>query len=375
VSEESNDRGSRNGIREEVGFHRPENLQPVRILELGRDWRPSTLPESVEEFLRWLGSHSLLCVPGRDQSRTRLVSTLLHGNEPSGVRAVHQWLRAGRKPAVDVLIFIGAVETALTPPGFAHRFLPGSLDMNRCWLPPFETPEGVVAHEVLRLIRQTHAESLVDIHNNTGHNPAYGVGVVPGAAELNLTSLFGDRFVHSPLRLGTLAEATCNDFPSIAIECGRSHDPAADAVALAGLERYLETDVIDYQRVVPDHMSVLVDPVRVCVREGVELAFGDGPVAGADVTVDLDIDRHNFEELAPETEIGWLGERRVWPLEALDETGRDLSKEFFDIREGRMVTRQPIIPIMMTTNRDNALSDCLFYVVKRGQEIHGQGVD
>jgi hypothetical protein len=303
-------------------------------------------------------------VKGRDTSRTRIASTLLHGNEPSGLRAAHAWLRTGRVPAVNALLFIAAVRTALETPAFTHRFLPGRIDLNRCWLPPYEGRVGSFAHEILRLLRQSNAESLVDLHNNSGHNPPYGVGPDPGAAGLNLVAFFAERFVHSPLQLGTLVEATRDDFPSVSVECGRAGDPAADAAALSGLERYLEEDQLELRRVNPKCMDVFTDPVRVCIRAGVELAFGEGPVAGADFTVARDVDRHNFESLAPGVPIGWVRGGADWPLEALGEASRDLSHGLFALRDGVLETRKAIVPIMMTTNRRNALDDCLFYVVQ-----------
>jgi len=344
-------------------------LAPLRVLVRGEGFTTAELPSRVEDFLAWLGGPCLLRVPGRDRGRSRIVAALLHGNEPSGVLAMHDWLRSERMPAVDALLFIAASQTALARPTFGHRFLEGRADFNRCWLPPYETPEGRVAHEVLHLMRECRAECLVDLHNNTGHNPPYGVGPVPGAAELNLVSLFADRFVHSPLTLATLVEATRDDFPSVTIECGRSGDPAADAVARRGLELCLERATLEPRRVEALSMRILVDPVRVAVRRGVELAFGDGPVAGADFTVAIDIDRHNFERVAPGTPLGWLGPRGVWPVEARGETGRDTSGELFEVVEGRLQTRRSMIPIMMTTNRSNALADCLFYVVEEGRPV------
>jgi len=345
---------------------------PIRVVEREAALRPERIPARVEDFLGLLGGPALISVKGRDTRRTRIVATLLHGNEPSGLRAVHAWLRTGHVPAVNTLIFVAAIRTALTPPGFAHRFLPGRDDLNRCWSPPFEARAGAFAHEVLRLLRESNAESLVDLHNNTGHNPSYGVGPVSGAAELNLVSFFAERFVHSPLQLGTLVEATRHDFPSVTVECGCSGDPVADASALAGLELYLAEECLEERQVGAKRMQVFVDPVRVNLRDGLELAFGDGPVAGADFTVARDLDRHNFERLAREVAIGWLGARGVWPVEALGREGRDLSRDFFDVRDGVLETRRSLIPIMMTSNRSNALADCLFYVVQRGETLGGE---
>jgi hypothetical protein len=345
---------------------------PIRVVEREAALRPERIPARVEDFLGLLGCPTLISVPGRDPSRTRIIATLLHGNEPSGLRAVHSWLETGHEPAVNALIFVAATRTALTPPGFTHRFLPGRNDLNRCWFPPFDGRAGAFAREVLRLFRESNAESLVDLHNNTGHNPPYGVGPAAGAAELSLVSFFAERFVHSPLRLGTLVEATRDDFPSVTVECGCSGDPVADASALAGLEAYLAEERLERRRSRAKRIEVFVDPVRVYVRDGVELAFGDGPVAGADFTVAGDVDRHNFEHLEPGVTIGWLGASGVWPIEALGEKGHDLSRDLFDERDGVLETRQSLIPIMMTSDRSNALADCLFYVVRRGETLGGE---
>jgi len=299
-------------------------------------------------------------VRGRDRKRVRVVSTLLHGNEPSGTTALHRWLLEGPAPAVDVLLFFGAVETALAGPGFAYRFLPGARDFNRCWLPPHPGEEGELARQVLERLRERTPECLVDLHNNTGDNPAYGVSPRIGLPERNLVTRFAHRIVHTPLRLGTLVEATCDEWPSVTVECGRAGDPLADGLALAGTRRLLEADSLKLDDE-PPLLEVVVDPVRVSMRPGIELEFGDGPSRGGGLTISRDIDRHNFELLPRGSCIGWLASGCDWPIEALAAGGRDRSFELFELRDGRLETRVELIPVMMTTDRANALADCLFY--------------
>jgi len=336
---------------------------PLRVLERETALPKDRIPPTAAEFLELLAEPTLISAKGHDTSRTRIVSTLLHGNEPSGLNAIRNWLSTGRIPAVNTLLFIGAVRTARRPPGFAHRFLPGRIDLNRCWFPPHVGRVGEFAGEVLRLFKEAQPESLIDLHNNTGHNPPYGVSPRVGSEERNLVAYFADRVVHTPLRLGTLVEATQDDFPSVTIECGRSGDPIADATALAGLERYLDDHRAEHLGANPPSMEVLTNPQRVTVRDGVDLAFGEGPVLDAEFTVARDIDRHNFERLEPGVPIGWLAEGAAWPIEVLGTDGRDLSRELFTLRDTILETRRAITPIMMTTNRRNAIDDCLFYVV------------
>jgi hypothetical protein len=320
------------------------------------------VPETPEAFLRDLGGPALLRVPGRDPSRSRAVATLLHGNEPSGLRALHHWLRRGETPAVDVLVLLGGVEAALAPPGFAHRMLPGRRDLNRCFRAPFEGGEGALAAELLGALESARPEALIDIHNTTGHTPPYGVGPSAGARQLGIVALFAERFLRSDLRLGALVEASDARCPSVTIECGRAGDPAADAVARAGLERFLRAGHLD--AAAGAGVRVLADPVRVEVSAGARVTYGDGPEPPYDLTVARDVDRHNFETLDCGAPIGWLGRRDAWPVVARGADGREISRELFDAEDGVLRARCPLVPIMMTTDAGIAASDCLFYVVR-----------
>ncbi len=338
----------------------PELVSLLRSLERPP---PSALPEDASAFLAQLGGPTCIRVPGRDRSRTRVATTLLHGNEPSGLRAFLGWLRGGAEPAVDAHLIVASVQAALEPPGFSHRMLPGRRDLNRCFHGPFDDTEGALAQEILRAIREAEPEALIDIHNNTGHNPSYGVGVEVTPEALALVSRFGSAFVWSHLRLGALMEVL-RDIPSATVEVGRSGDPEADAVALRGLTRFLGDETLDADPAVP--MRVLVTPMRVCVREGARLLVSDLPPDAAhpaDLVIRADLDRHNFERIEPGTRLGWVREG-TRPLVLLDEDGRDRADFYFEVRGGALIVRRSIIPIMITTDPAVAASDCLFYVVR-----------
>ncbi|MDP3936939.1 MAG: succinylglutamate desuccinylase/aspartoacylase family protein [Deltaproteobacteria bacterium] len=320
------------------------------------------IPHTPEDFLRWLGGPAILRVPGRDGARTRAVSTLLHGNEPSGLRALHRMLREGFVPAVDLVAFIGSVEAALSPPVFSRRALPDHPDLNRCFAPPFEQAERALAGQVLDQLRGAAPEALVDVHNTTGHTPPYGVGTIVADPQLHLVSLFASAYVHSDLRLGTLVEATEHEFPSVVIECGMAGEAASDALAKAGLERYLGAGDLEPIREAVSGITVVGRPIRVNIRTGARMAFGDAPVPGADITIRSDIDGENFKPMPRGAVVGWLS-GGAWPLWAVGVEGQDVSRDLFAARGEILETRRDIIPIMMTTDPEIALSDCLFYVV------------
>ncbi len=322
------------------------------------------VPGDADAFLAGLCGPTILHVRGRDRGRARVVAGSLHGNEPSGLRAIHRVLADRVEPAVDTWFFVGAVEAARAAPGFAHRMLPGRRDLNRCFRPPFDGPDGAIAREALARLRAVAPELVVDLHNNTGHNPAYAVGPSTEGLYLGLTALFARSFVHSRLSLGTFSEAFADLAPSIAVECGRAGDPAADATAHAGLLRLLRLEHPD-ALVAPDKLAILVDPVRVMLQPGASLAFADAPVPGSQLTLVPDVDRHNFQTLAPGTALGWI--EGPWPLVALDEHGRERAHELLLDDGGILRTRTTIVPMMATTDVAAARGDCLFYAASRQQ--------
>jgi hypothetical protein len=343
-----------------------ERQSRLKTLHWGSDLGQENLPIDEVDFLRMLAGPTLIIVPGADPTRTRVATTLLHGNEPSGLRAMHRWLRSERRPATNAMLLIACVDTALQEPVFTNRHLPERRDFNRCFSPPWMDEQGELAKEILSTIKKAEPDCLVDLHNNTGHNPAYGVAVRLGVEDLALVDLFADRVVHAPLTLGTLVEGTIENCPSVTIECGRSGDPVADVVAQVGLGKLFETVDLDLQKPIVK-MKILDEPIRVCVSSEVELAFGDSADPSASLTISADIDRHNFELLPAGAVIGWIKPDSAWPLDARRPDGTECSRELFCIRGEVLETCSDFIPIMMTTKPVIAKSDCLFYATRESR--------
>jgi hypothetical protein len=321
------------------------------------------VPNDEARFLASLDRPTIFRVRGRDGSRTRAVSAMLHGNEPSGFRAVHALLRADEPPAVDLVCFVGAVQAARAAPPFSHRMLPDRRDLNRCFRAPWDGVDGAVARDVLAVLREARPEALVDLHNNSGHNPPYAIATHVTPARLGLASLLVDRVIESELRLGSLMEAFGAVFPAITVECGRSGTRDADRVARDGLARYASVDRLPLADS-STRLRLYGDALRVTLRPGAVVEFASAPKGGADLTLDADVDRHNFTELAAGTRIGWVTCGAPWPLEARDAEGQLVSRVLFECKGGELVTAQPIIPVMMTTDPAAAACDCLFYIVR-----------
>ncbi len=347
---------------------------------------PNVIPADPLALLGALDGPVAWRVRGRDPTRVRVVTTLLHGNEPSGLLALQSWLREGPSPAVDILCVIANVEAAKRSPVFTHRTVPGRPDLNRCFLGPFEGVEGRLARAILDLVEAIEPEALVDIHNNTGHNPVYGVGVEPTPEILGLCSMFGTRFIWSDLTLGALLEAV-TACPAATIEVGKSGEESANVAALQGLRRYVDAERLfepgdrsadGTALFEPDRVRVLRMPMRATIEPGLRLVMSTVPHADADLTMPDDLDRHNFELVEAGARIGWVKGARA-PLRLVDQDGRNRADEYFERRGDELVVRRPFMPIMITTDAAVAASDCLFYVVhdataeSRGADGDGSG--
>lgn len=332
-------------------------------VDVRSDVAPQDVPGDVKQFLSRLERPTVFRIPGRDRTRTRAVTGLIHGNEPSGLRAIHALLRDETRPAVDVVCAVGAVEAARAPPALSQRMLPGRRDLNRCFRPPWDGTDGAIARSLLSILNDARPEALVDLHNNSGHNPPYAIVTRLDDARAGLVSLFADRLITSELRLGSLMEALAPSLPVATVECGRAGTADADRVAREGLRRYVSLDALPRGEG-PAKLTLYGDAVRVTLRPGTRVSFAGAPRSDVDLTLDVDVDRHNFSRLPAGTRIGWIAQSAVWPLVACDETGHDVAHALFESHGGALVTAREVIPVMMTTDPLAAATDCLFYVVR-----------
>ena len=329
------------------------------MLNLLRDPQPDQVPQRVNEFLQALPGPVAIHLTGEDTSRTRVLVTLSHGNEPSGLEAVHQWLLEGRRPAVNVVIILGAVEAALAEPLFFHRQLPGTRDLNRCFNPPYKDRQGQLAQAMLRHIRELAPEAVVDLHNTSGSSSAFAVSFFESPEHKGIVGLFVSRMIKTGLRLGSLMEQDCG-CPVVTIEAGGSQDDTSDLVAREGIARYfLEQDVFT------EHEKVVLfrHPLRLELAPHSRIDFAERPLHDRDITVRPDIERFNFAPVERHNMLGWLGSEGLAHLRiGSDETPHDV-EEFFRVEDGRLLPNQDMRLFMATTRPDIAASDCLFYFV------------
>jgi Succinylglutamate desuccinylase / Aspartoacylase family len=336
----------------------------VRRFRFLRNPLATEIGSNVEEFLRILGGPSCIYLDGVDADRTRAFVTLLHGNEPSGARALFHWLKSGRQPAVNVVCIVASVTAALQPPLFSHRMLPGARDLNRCFRPPFADEQGRLAEEILEILHLHHPEAVIDMHNTSGSGPAFGVCTHQDREHDALVSIFTPRLIVSNLGLGALMDISEHSYPTVTIEVGGRADLEAQELASTGLARYFTAEHVLAREGVEHRLELFVDPVRLELNPGVSLTYAARAAPDADVTLLPDVERHNFGMVGPDVPLGWArGEpRRLFT--ALDAGGRCAVGRLVRVEDGVLYPAQALKLFMVTNNAAIAHADCLFYAVE-----------
>lgn len=333
---------------------------------------PEQVGATLTAFLQQLSGPTIIHLEGRDKSRCRVVVTLLHGNEPSGLKAIHQLLREGVEPEVSILVAIVSVNAAREDPLFSHRFLPGERDINRLFRPPFTGAQGALAEKLLAIIRSAAPEVVLDIHNTSGNGPDFAVCIRDHRHYLDLAEQFTDRLVITDLRIGALMEVEDLGCPILTLECGGAQQPQSDTVAVRSLSHFFHAPDL-FEPVLSEKIDIYHHPVRLELEEGASLCYAEGPQSGVDVTLPATIDHYNFGITWPDTPLAWLGPQGIQTLKLRDASGNNRIDEYFAVREGVLYPRQMLKLFMVTTNPDIAISDCLLYAVKEAdhqQEKH-----
>ena len=318
---------------------------------------------NVEEFLRSLGGPTCFFLEGEDDTRTRALVTLLHGNEPSGAMALFRWLKSCERPAVNVICIIASVAAALEPPLFSHRMLPRARDLNRCFRPSFDGAQGALAEEILEILHMHHPEAVIDMHNTSGSGPSFGVCTHMDRQHDALVSLFTQRLIVSNLGLGALMEISEHSYPTVTVEVGGRIDDDAHALAYEGMVRYFQAQTVLSHGETDWGLELLRDPIRLELLDHVTLTYADEPSANYDITLKTDIEHHNFGGVLSDTLLGWASGPERSLFAALDVGGRCAVTRLVRIEEGKLYPAQPLKLFMITNNAAIAYSDCLFYAV------------
>jgi len=309
-------------------------------------------------FLRQLSGLCIFDIQGFDTNRTRVVTTLIHGNEPSGFIALHRWLQNKTKPVVNIRIIVCNIEAAQISPEFSHRYLHAGQDLNRFFASEENSAIVARAQQIKYAVKAVNPEAVIDLHNTSGESPAFGVAIDKSEQTLDLISLFTNKVILTGLRVGAIMEQNVAA-PIVTIECGGAEQIQSHQLAYAGLSRFFsEASIFDRRA---SQVDIHQHPCRVELLQGVSVAFGHHHLPTADVTLRADAEQLN-NQLTPQGEfIGWYEGEGELPFIAKNEQGVEQVNRMFSLHNRCIFTKQSLQIFMATTDLDIATNDCLFY--------------
>ena len=311
------------------------------------------------EFLGNLAGPAWFEIPGKDISRRRAIVTLLHGNEPSGLKAVHHLLREQSVPATNLGVLVASVDAALHSPLLSHRYIPGERDLNRCFGLDEDSNQATLARNIVNLLNDYAPEAIVDTHNTSSHSEPFCISVHDDEDTRRLASLFSDHLIVIRQQLGILLEHVRQEIPCVTVEFGAFMDPDADWLAHETLHRFVMMQTLSHAEALP--LTLLDSPIRLETEHHLTVTYSSSVDESADLTMINSIDQFNFRTLPPGQTLGWFSGSAHRGLVARDPKGENQFAHYFDQTGGLLQTRQPMTIFMATTDPLVANTDCLLY--------------
>lgn len=333
------------------------------------------------EFLKSLKGLTVFDINGINPNKTRIITTLIHGNEPSGLIACHLWLKSNERPATNVRIIFCNPEAAQTKPYFTHRYLSQNDDLNRFFTlaskmnltsdreQKSNSPVTFRAKQILSLISNQgikgfkgingRIEAILDLHNTSGASPAFAVTVNSDIKHKLLAEFFTDNMIETTIPVGAIMEQPL-DAPIVTIECGGANENKSHQVATIGIQNFFDTVSLFKRKT--SRVKIRVNPLRVELKNDASVGFSSHPLQTTDITLRTDIESLN-DNVTPAGEfIGWNIDSAQLLFEAVDAENNDLANELFEIRSGLVYTAKKMQFYMVTSTTEIATKDCLFYI-------------
>lgn len=318
------------------------------------------LEANATELLDLLGTPTLIHLQG-EKPEPLFISTLLHGNETTGFYAVQRLLKEYQdKPLPrSVSVFIGNVEAAAAE----QRRLDRQPDYNRVW--PGTHHDNCAETDMMRnisnIMRKRKPFASIDIHNNTGLNPHYACVNILNPHCIQLAGMFGNTVVYFTSPKGVQSAAFSDFCPSVVLECGQSGQ--ADGVSHSSrfLQAVLNTEKLSSEH--PVHINLFHTVARVTVPE----RFSLGTDSSTDIHLNHELEKMNFEQLASGSVFAGLNPESKAHLVVTNESNEDVTSEFFETRDSKIVLKKNTTLSMYTTSERAIRQDCLCYLM---EQIH-----
>lgn len=312
-----------------------------------------SIPEEVklshEEFLKFLGEPSIVKIQGKTDECV-VISSLIHGNEPSGFFAMQNFLKQTRELDKTVFFVFFNIRASLTRPFFTTRHCDDESDLNRVWGDAIGSEgQKSLIEEMKNFFLEKKPQFYFEFHNTTGNNPVFVPTPTLDSDVLRVASVFSDLILHYPSKdtlIGWLESKCC----SLAIECGKnaleqSHHNAEEVLKKALVLSGCIKGSLEYK----DEMKILCRPDKISVDNQATIDISDENT-GADLVLRKDIDELNLKEIPADFFLGFVNKNVI-------------EHEKLYIMNNELRTKQPCMFLMLTAIPDVIRKDALGYFV------------
>lgn len=328
------------------------------MLEQYNELPEGFLNAKAETLHHILDKPSLIHLQGKEPEPL-FISTLLHGNETTGLYAIQRLLRSYQKGGLprSISIFVGNVKAAEA----GVRRLDEQVDYNRVWPGTHQQylAEAHMMQQVTDVMQQMNVWASIDIHNNTGKNPHYACINKLKKSFLSLAGLFSETLVYFTTPKGVQSSAFAELCPAVTLECGLSGEKSGIDHVLHYLQSVLNCEKLS--ECADMNLNLFHTVARVKIPEGYSFGFED------DATINLlpEIEDYNFCELDEGTVLALVEPESSAYLQAFDDDEREVGREFFEYVGDKIVLKRPIMPAMLTMDTQVIRQDCLCYLMER----------
>ncbi len=327
-------------------------------LTILNDFPTELLEINSTELLNILPGPTLIKIKG-EENKPLFISTLLHGNETTGFKAIQQYLKSHNKLPRTLFLFLGNIKAA----SLNLRRLQEQADYNRVWDGNGDTAEHRMAQQLLNELQQYDLFAAIDIHNNTGKNPHYACINYLQPEYINLAALFNSKIVYFTTPHEVISIALAKLCPSVILECGLSSSNDGVIHVLDYLEKVINLPDIDITQHKPDN-NIYQTIVKINVPRNVTIGFGDAPDEQYDFTFHNELENYNFVSIPRGTTLGWRKNQNQY-LIVTDENGKTVSDLFFHYEQNEIICTEDVVPSMFTKDIKTIHLDCLGYFMKK----------
>jgi succinylglutamate desuccinylase len=329
-----------------------------------------------DEIIALPAHHLYRALPGPTLARIAgeradplFLSVLLHGNENTGWRVVQNLLGKYRGQPLPrtMLLCIGNVRAAR----YRKRKLASQPDFNRIW-DGGEQAEAATIAEVVQEASRSRLFASIDIHNNSGLNPHYACINRLAPPFLAMARRFSRSVVYFVRPRGVQSITFSAFCPAVTLECGKPGDEYGVQRATRFVDEILNLDQHDTRVSTETDTDLFHTVATVRIPRERSISF-DGNTA--EIAFIAGLETLNFEEIPAGTVIADLAagfSDTNPPLQVFAESGEDIFTRVFRCEGNRLLTRQALIPSMLTTTIPIVKQDCLCYLMEPYQQAWGE---